>query len=236
MRAGVPPSGFRVVATARPAPTSGFPSARVDSPLVSTSSRRGVAAAVAAGIVALLLAATPVLAHAELVSSDPADGAQLATPPATITLTFSEGVVAARSSFNLTLNGQAIGTGKAAKDGDTTMTLDGLSLDPGAYVIQWTSLAEDGDLQRGTVRFTVLTATPAPSTASAAPTATPLCTDGCDGPSPAEATSAASPSPQASADTAPAASSGSDVLLPIVIGLLAVAAVGAFVLQRSRRA
>jgi len=192
----------------------------------------------AAAVVALLvLGAVPVLAHAELVSSDPADGAQLATSPTTITLTFSEGVVANRSSFNLNQGGTTLGTGKAAADGDTEMVLDGVLLDPGDYVIRWTSVAEDGDLLRGSIRFTILEPTPAPPS----PTPTEGSTNDVT-PTPTAAATAepsvaqVSPSPQATSDTAPAASSGSDVLIPIVIGLIAVGAVGAFLLRRSRRA
>ncbi len=60
--------------------------------------------------------------------------------------------------FGSTSPAATIGTGKAAKDGDTEMTLGGLSLDAGEYVIRWTSVADDGDLLRGTIRFTVLAA------------------------------------------------------------------------------
>ena len=202
---------------------------------MSIPSRRSRNIAAAAAVVLLLTVALPVLAHAELVSSDPADGSKVA-PPTTITLTFSEGLVAKRSSFNLNQNGQTLGTGSAAADGDTTMTLGGLSLDAGAYTIQWTSVAADGDLLRGTIHFTVLAATAAPS---ASPTDAPSAGAAASAsPTPVAASSEASvpPTPVASADTTPAASSGTDVLFPIVIGLLAVAAVGAFLLRRSRRA
>ena len=201
---------------------------------MSIPSRRSRILAAAAAVVLILAGTVPVFAHAELVSSDPADGSKVA-PPATITLTFSEGLVAKRSSFNLNQNGQTLGTGKAAADGDTTMTLDGLSLDAGAYTIQWTSVASDGDLLRGTIHFTVLAATAAPS---ALPTDAPSASAAASV-SPAVVTSPGSsvlPTPVASADTTPAASSGTDVLFPIVIGLLIVAAVGAFLLRRTRRA
>jgi methionine-rich copper-binding protein CopC len=204
---------------------------------VSDSNRRDPVLALAAAIVGLLvLGVVPAFAHAELVSSDPADGARLPTSPTTITLTFSEGVNAKKSSFDLKQGGTVLGTGKAAADGDATMTLDGVSLDPGDYAIQWTSVAEDGDLLRGTIGFTVLqpasTAGASP-TAATSPTPTPLCTDECGG----SATPVApTPSPQASSATAPPSSSGSDVLLPIVIGLLVLAAAGAFLFSRTRRA
>ena len=203
----------------------------------SAAGRAGLPAFVAAVLLSLLLGAVPVLAHAELVSSDPQDGAQLATPPTKITLTFSEGVVADGSSFRLNLAGTTIGTGKPAKDGDTEMTLGGLSLDAGDYVIRWTSVADDGDLLRGTTRFTVLAPSPTPAP-TPTPAATPLCTDECGGPSPTPTVPpvATSPSPRPSSETSPAASNGSDVLLPILVGLVLVAGVGAWVLRRSRGA
>jgi methionine-rich copper-binding protein CopC len=200
---------------------------------VSDSYRRGPVLALAAALLALLaFGAAPALAHAELVSSDPADGAQLSTPPTTIQLTFSEGLDAAKSSFRLNESGTTIGSGKAAADGDTVMTLDGLALDPGDYVIRWTSAADDGHLERGVVQFTVLQPAPASATQGPSPSVAP---------SPATSATRASsvapisPSPQASSDTAPIASFGSEVLLPIVLALLVVAAAGAFLLRRSRR-
>jgi methionine-rich copper-binding protein CopC len=203
---------------------------------VSTNRSRGRLLALPAAIAALLLVAAPVFAHAELVSSDPADGAKLATPPTAITLMFSEGVNASRSSFDLISNGTTIGTGKADAPGDTTMVLRDLTLDPGDYTIRWTSVATDGDLLRGTLTFTVLAAGPG----SPSPTATvgPICTDECGTPT-TGATPTVAPvtaAPRASADTTPVSSSATDVLLPIVIGLLAVAGVGAFLVSRSRRA
>jgi methionine-rich copper-binding protein CopC len=202
----------------------------------SAAGRAGLPAFAAAVVLALFLGAMPVLAHAELVSSDPADGAQLATPPATITLTFSEGLVADRSSFQLNLAGTTIGNGNPVKDGDTAMTLGGLSLDAGDYLIRWTSVADDGDLLRGTIRFTVLAASPTP-----APTPTPTPASTSPSTSPATPTASApqvtpSASPSPSPDPAQAGSTGGDVLIPILVGLVLVAGVGAFVLRRSRGA
>jgi methionine-rich copper-binding protein CopC len=203
-----------------------------------------------AGLWLAIAVAVPALAHADLASSDPADKAVLATPPTVITLTFTEGLDQARSSFKLSGPGGATGTGKAPKDGSTVMTLDGIDLGPGAYEIKWTSVATDGHVARGTLSFTVSEPTPAPATPTPAPTAastdaaapvsTDIATAAPPTPEPSVTAAAASATPAATpgAGTDPTAASGSgtDVLIPIVVGLGLVAGIGAFVLRRSRGA
>ena len=185
-----------------------------------------------AGALLALAAVSPVLGHAELVSSDPADKAVLDPPPTVITLTFDEGVVG-KSSFKLIgPAGDTVGTGGPAKDGDDTMTLDGLALTPGAYTIEWTSVADDGDVERGTLAFTVneptpapATPTPAPSQASTAPTASP------------SPTPTATPVPSPAVDPEPVATSSStDVLFPIIAALALIGVIGALLLRRNRAA
>ena len=168
--------------------------------------------ALVAGTVLVLLLAVPALAHAELVSSDPADAAVLSTPPTTITLTFSDGLDAAKSSFTLSGSAGEAGTGTASEDGATTMTLGGLALAPDVYTIKWTSVATDGDVLRGTLTFTLAGSTATIATPSAS----------------APSSSPASPSSDGS--------SGADVLLPIVLGLVLVGVIGVYLVRRSRRA
>ncbi len=177
------------------------------------------------GVLMVLTLAAPVQAHAELVSSDPANKAVLATPPATITLTFSEDLDASKSSFKLLGPAGAVGTGKVAGTA-TAMSLEGLSLAPGDYTIEWTSMALDGDLLRGTLTFTVAASTPSGGPSTAAPSTAP---------SAPPAASPATPSPSPSADGAIQAASG-DATLPIIAALVIVGVVGLFVLRRSRRA
>ena len=192
--------------------------------------RSRVLALVAGALLALVLAG-PALGHADLVSSDPEDNAVLDTPPTTITLTFSEGV-AGKSSFKLLgPGGDTIGTGGPAAAGDDAMTLDGLSLVPGAYTIEWTSVADDGDIQRGKLAFTVSEPSPAPATPSAAPSETSNVPTAGAFPAPS-----ATPAPSPSADTTPASSSGTDVLIPIIVALVLVGGIGAYLLRRNRAA
>ncbi len=196
-----------------------------------TGRRALVASALA--LLILLIATGSALAHSELVSSDPADKAVLATSPTTITLTFSEDLDPGKSSFKLVGPAGTIGTGSVSAD-PVAMTLDGLALDPGDYEIQWTSAALDGDILRGTLTFTVSEASPTPSPEP--PSAEPEATAAPSG------EPSAVPTPEATATPAPSAApvepsdTSGDVVLPIVIALVLVAGVGAYVLRRSRRA
>ncbi len=207
--------------------------------------RRSVTSVVAALLLVLAFAA-PALAHAELKSSDPEDKAVLAAPPSAVTLTFTEGLDQAKSSFKLNGPSGTVGTGKPTRQGGKVMTLEGLTLAPGAYSIQWTAGAADGHVERGKLSFSVSEPTPAPATPS--PTLAPA-------PTPTEASSSAptqapasavpaseAPSPTAAAgpadgsDPTPTSGSGTDILIPIVVGLALVAGLGAILLSRSRKA
>lgn len=186
---------------------------------------------VLAGLLLALVVAAPAAAHADLVTSSPEAGEVLATPPTTITLTFSEPLDAGKSSFKLLAGGATVGTGNAAEGGADVMTLgplvlDGRPLGPGVYQVQWTSVAGDGDVLRGTLTFTVSEPTPAP--------ATPAATSSSTEPSTTAPGATASPGPSAVSD--PASVGAGDVLLPIVATLALVAVIGVLVLRRGRRA
>ncbi len=208
-------------------------------PAAGTIARRSIRATLAALLLAVVGAGTT-LAHAELVASDPADGEVLDTTPTTIRLAFSENLDPSKSSFRLLgPDGGVIGTGEATAA--KAMSLEPAPLSDGTYTIKWTSAsADDGDIERGQFTFTVQLAAAsqppsAPPSASIAPSAS---APGSVAPSIAPPTTAPSvaPTPAASAAPTTPASSTSDVLLPIVIGLLLVGGVGGFVLRRSRGA
>jgi hypothetical protein len=200
-----------------------------------------------AGALLALAVAAPVLAHAELVASDPADRAVLAIPPTTVTVTFSEAIDPDRSRFKLVGPWGTVGTGRIADD-PKVLVLGGLDLGPGAYEIQWTAASKDGHIERGRIRFAVSAPTTAPPTdpVPTATTATPASSSSPTGPgtTAGPATSApsavppaagASPTP-ATVPAEPAADSVGDVLLPIIVAVVVVAAVGTYVLRRGRRA
>lgn len=206
----------------------------------------------ALGLLLSLLVAVPALAHADLKTSTPKDGAVLATPPTTVRLTFTEGLDAGKSSIRLSGPNGVVGTAKPAKDGSAVIELNNLSLVPGAYTVKWTSAAPDGHIERGSISFTVSEPTPPPATPTPAPTEAPSA-DASAAPSEAASPEASSAAPSAApaATDAPAASaeasappaepassagSGTDVLIPILVALVLVGGVGAFVLRRSRGA
>ena len=192
-------------------------------------------------LAALLLAlagASATLAHAELVASDPADGEVLDASPTTIRLAFSENLDPAKKLVPAArTDGAPSGRGTRQRPRRCRSVA---SPPDGTYTIKWTSAsADDGDIERGQFTFTVqLAASPPPSEPPSASTAPSASAPASTAPSIAAPSTAPSvaPTPAPSAAPAAPASSTSDVLLPIVIGLLLVAGVGAFVLRRSRGA
>src|SRR5437763_7461164 len=119
-------------------------------------------------LVACLLAASLVFllaggaqAHSLLVKSDPPSGAKLATAPASVQMTFSEGAEPAFSSFAV------IDRTRKHFEAGTPPTIDrvkGLvtvplqpNLAAGNYVVQWKVVSVvDGHLTRGSFAFNVL--------------------------------------------------------------------------------
>ncbi|GAA1873023.1 copper resistance protein CopC [Pseudonocardia ailaonensis] len=105
---------------------------------------------------ALLLGATPALAHAQFEGSTPADGSSLATGPTTVTLKFSDTMT---PGFNtVTVVGP---DGKDYQQGDVTANGDAVSvgvgpLGPaGKYEIGYRVLSDDGHPVTGKVGFTL---------------------------------------------------------------------------------
>ena len=174
-------------------------------------------------LVAALFPAT-VLAHAELESSDPADGAVVEGTPDSIVMTFTEQLDASKSSSTLhDPSGTKVADGVVS---GATMTIDPPELAPGTYEVRWTSSAADGHIENDTFHFEVTAPRPTPSpTPTLAPSATPAPT-----PAPTR-TPTASPSPAPSADTTPTTST-TDILLPIIAAVVIIAGFGYWLRRR----
>lgn len=193
-------------------------------------------------VVAVLAFALPaqVAAHAELEASSPADGASVPSPfNGPILLSFSATLADGSKADLVGPDGAVVAS--ATVDGpDATMTIAlGGPLPAGAYDVRWVSVADDGDLERGTISFTVApatatssstqtTATQTVATQTSAPVSAAVQTT-----APVPPTAAASPSASPAGD---ATGSGSaDVILPIVVALVVVGAGALYLLGRRNR-
>jgi methionine-rich copper-binding protein CopC len=187
---------------------------------------------VAGVIAALFIGITAVLGHADLESSDPAAGATITTPY-TLTATFSEEMAPDESSIVVQdSTGKEVARGSVSATDDKQMTVDLPALPDGEYEVLWTTVtADDNGVERGTYNFTVAAAaatpapTTAPTTAASASATTPAVT--------AAATPA--PTPSASASPGSTTGSGADLLLPIALVVVIVAAIAGYFVYRSRR-
>lgn len=175
-------------------------------------------------VIAALATPLSASAHSEFVSSTPADGDTVSGTPTEIVLTFSAALDPKKSSIILNdASGAQIAKAGVDPTRNTVMRMTPPALDPGAYEIDWTSVATDGDLLRGKVHFTVEAPTPSPTPAI---TAVPsVAATAVASPSP-------SPTPAPSAAPAPASASGADVILPVIVAIIVIAFLGAWLLRR----
>jgi methionine-rich copper-binding protein CopC len=171
------------------------------------------------------------LAHAELESASPPDGAVLGSPPSEIVLTFTEALDAVKSHMELIgPDGTQVAAGVVDPANDKSMQIDPPELAPGAYEIRSTAFAaHDGALKREVLTFTINAPSPTPT---ATPTSDPSASAN---PSPSPSASpSASPTPAPSAG-GPTSASGADVLLPILAALIVIGLLGVMLLRgRSR--
>jgi methionine-rich copper-binding protein CopC len=101
-----------------------------------------------------LAIATPALAHAHLVKSVPAKGAQIKSPKHVV-LTFSEALEPAFSGALLLDDQGRNFTGGPVKIDGTVMTLTPDRLTPGRYNVSWHAVGHDTHRTEGEFAFTV---------------------------------------------------------------------------------
>ena len=133
---------------------------------------------------ATLMLAMPASAHAELESSDPADGATLAEPPAAVSFTFGEDLLDQGNAVVVTevATGTRLATTAVQVDGDTVSVAWPEASPAGEYRAAFRVVSADGHPIEGAISFTVQESSAAPSDASPAATApavspTPASTD-----------------------------------------------------------
>jgi methionine-rich copper-binding protein CopC len=108
---------------------------------------------------ALLLAPSPLWAHAYLVKSTPAQGAVLHHSPTKIQLWFSERLEPQYSSFNVTdASGKPVPTEKVEVSTGNPKHLSApiKPLPPGRYLIKYRVLSVDGHIVQSQLLFTIV--------------------------------------------------------------------------------
>lgn len=146
----------------------------------SNGIRLATAALVAPALVLALLlglvlaGASPAAAHAELVSTDPEEGAVLEAAPETVTLTFNEPVrLTSQEVAVYDAQGETVDASAGASGVEVTVALTGAAdLANGTYVVSWNVLSSDGHPVSGALTFSVgapsatVSAPPEPETSS----------------------------------------------------------------------
>jgi len=145
--------------------------------LPMTKSPRGrpprgwIAMAGGLALAALIGLASPVAAHALLVSSDPSAGANLTSAPKEVTITFTEAPDPALSSIKvLDAGGQSVtaGNAEAVAGAPPELRVSLAALKPGVYTVAWRTVSSvDGHLASGSFAFGVGVAPPQAETAGA---------------------------------------------------------------------
>ncbi|MGO1180006.1 copper resistance CopC family protein, partial [Cellulosimicrobium funkei] len=189
------------------------------------------AAALTLGLTATVttLTAGPASAHDRLLTSDPADGAQLAAPPAAITLTFNTEPLPVEPQVVVSDSaGTVVTQGAPTIDGSTaTFALDpAVALGGDTYTVAWRVVSSDGHPIEGTFAFAVAAQPEAPATDDpATDTATPEET-ATEEPTTGTTTE---PSATTTTDAAETADDGTSSLLPVLVGLGALVVAAAVV-------
>ena len=179
----------------------------------------------------MLIVPAIVLAHAELVTPTPADKSTVTEPVAEVSGLYSESMKPEGSSLVVKdASGTQVAKGGIDPANDQRMVATPAStLGNGTYTVESTTLAEDGDIAHATWTFTVAVAATPSAVPSAAATAASSAA-----PTPASATPVATAAPSPSGDGS-TTGSGSDVILPIIVALIALGAGAAYLLTRRNR-
>ncbi len=194
------------------------------------SVRRGAALLLLASF-AMLISPGVAAAHADLVTATPADKATVPAPVTEVSGIFSEAMTPSGSSLLVKDTSGATVAGGTVDPADTTrmVATPATPLGAGSYSVEWTSNSVDLDVERGTWTFAVTAAPPsAAATPSAASSAAPSASAGVVKPS---ASAGLTPLPSAAGGT----TGSGDVILPILVALVVIAAGSVYLLSRRNR-
>lgn len=195
--------------------------------------RRGVVLFVVASLATFIVPGAAA-AHAELITPTPADKALVNLPVTEVSGIYSEAMKPTSSLVVKNTSGATVASGTVDPEDDTrVVATPATPLEAGTYTVEWTSVALDDHVERGTWTFTVGIAAPPVSSpsASTAPSATPSASQTAV---PATPIPSVAPTPVPSADGS-STGGGSDVLLPIIVALIILGAGAAYLLSRRNR-
>ncbi|HEY0448320.1 copper resistance CopC family protein [Actinophytocola sp.] len=169
---------------------------------------RHLAAALTLGALALVVTATPAFAHAELVSSTPANGSTIPAAPPTVQLVFDQPVTLAANPVEIIGPGNVTWQVATPTVTGSAVLADVRAAGPaGVYTLVYRLRSTDGHAISGSIRFTMAVAVPAAPAATT--TRTPSGTTPPSGPAPESSAAAAEtttePPPPTAAATATAA-------------------------------
>ena len=123
-----------------------------------------------------ILAVSPAGAHAQLESSDPADGAVLAEPPAAVAFTFGENLLDKGNAIVVTelASSTRLTTGPVVVAGPTASVTWPSASPAGEYRAAYRVVSADGHPIAGSITFTVRSGLGASPSAPPAATSTPI--------------------------------------------------------------
>jgi methionine-rich copper-binding protein CopC len=190
-------------------------------------------------VATMLVLAIPGLAlgHAELETPTPADKSLVPPPVSEVSGIYSEAMTPNGSSIVVkNTSGATVASGSVDPEDDTRMVATPAPpLGIGTFTVEWTSVALDGHVERGTWTFTVGVAAPPVSSPTGTPVASIAPTAAATGSAVAPTSSPSTvPSPAPSADGTDS-QGGADVVLPIIVALLVLVAGAAYLLTRRNR-
>jgi copper resistance protein C len=187
------------------------------------------------GTAVSVLGASSASAHDRLVSSDPADGAELDAPVDTLTLTFSAAIIPDGTQVRVTTSAAEVDA-DVAVDGETVTATFDPPAEGGEHRVQWRAVSTDGHPIEGELAYDV--AAPAePSPEASEPVDAGAAESELEESGELEGLGAAAPEPSSSptggAGTGPEAGGA----MPLVYGAVLVALVGTagVLVARSRR-